>query len=81
MICVNVAAGGLCHRAAMDEHAKSAPPCPRCGKPMSFVRSLPKLGALLELRTYQCKPCGETVTEADEPHAVNASFAGRPDAG
>ena len=34
---------------------------------MDFVRSLPKLGALPELRTYQCKPCSETVTEADEP--------------
>ena len=34
---------------------------------MSFVRSVPKIGALPELRTYQCKPCNEAVTEADAP--------------
>jgi hypothetical protein len=50
-----------------DENAKSAPLCPRCRKPMSLVRSLPKIGGLLELRTYQCRSCAETVTEADAP--------------
>jgi len=50
-----------------DDHRPPAPLCPRCRKPMDFVRSIPKVGALPELRTYQCKPCRETVTEADEP--------------
>ena len=50
-----------------EQKKESAPPCPACGKAMRFVRSVPKLGALPELRTYDCKPCGQTVTEADEP--------------
>ena len=59
-----------------DDHHKPVPPCPRCRKPMGFVRSVPKVGALPELRTYQCKPCRETVTEADEP----VSWAQTPEA-
>lgn len=39
---------------------------------MGFVRSVPKVGALPELRTYQCKSCRETVTEADEPPLARA---------
>ena len=39
---------------------------------MDFVRSVPKIGALPELRTYQCKPCREAVTEADEPYVSRA---------
>lgn len=39
---------------------------------MGFVRAVPKVGALPELRTYQCKPCRETVTEADEPAVSRA---------
>jgi hypothetical protein len=35
---------------------------------MAYVCSVPKLGALPELRTYRCSSCGETVTEAYEPH-------------
>jgi hypothetical protein len=41
--------------------------CPNCGKPMILVRSVPKIGALPELRTYNCRSCGETVTEGDKP--------------
>ena len=33
---------------------------------MRFVRSVPRLGALPELRTYECKACGVTYTEAAE---------------
>jgi transposase-like protein len=40
--------------------------CPGCGRPMHFVKSVPKLGALPELRTYVCKGCGITFTEAVE---------------
>jgi hypothetical protein len=39
---------------------------------MRFMRSVPKVGALPELRTYQCDCCGETVTKADEPQAAQA---------
>ena len=47
--------------------AISLPMCPNCGKPMILVRSVPKIGALPELRTYNCRSCGETVTEGDKP--------------
>ena len=51
----------------MDAEQKPVPACPSCRKPMRFVRSTPKIGALPELRTYNCMLCGETVTEAEEP--------------
>lgn len=48
------------------EHSEQGPLCPSCGRPMRFVRSLPRLGALPELRTFECKACGVTYTEAVE---------------
>jgi predicted amidophosphoribosyltransferase len=67
---INVATPAPGHSWAMqDDHRQPAPLCPRCRQPMAFVGSVPKIGALPELRTYQCKPCRETVTEADEPPA------------
>jgi hypothetical protein len=30
-------------------------------------KAVPRLASLPELRTYNCKPCGVTVTEAEEP--------------
>jgi len=42
------------------------PPCPSCGRPMRFLRAVPRLGALPELRSYQCAICGVTYTEAVE---------------
>ena len=43
------------------------PLCASCGKPMRFVRAVPRLAALPELRTYECEPCGVTYTAAVEP--------------
>ena len=40
--------------------------CPNCGKPLRFVRSLPRLGGLPELHTFECKACGITYTEAED---------------
>ena len=34
---------------------------------MRFVRSIPRFAALPELRTYECKPCAVTYTDAVEP--------------
>jgi hypothetical protein len=34
---------------------------------MRLARTVPKIGALPELRTYDCRPCSQTLTEADEP--------------
>lgn len=43
------------------------PLCVSCGKPMRFVRAVPRFAALPELRTYECKACGVTYTAAVEP--------------
>ena len=43
------------------------PLCPSCGKPMRFVRAVPRFAALPELRTFECKPCGVTYTAAITP--------------
>ncbi len=34
---------------------------------MRFVRAVPGLGGLPELRTFECKACGVMITEAEEP--------------
>ena len=40
--------------------------CPSCGRPMRFVNAVPRLGALPELQTFECKACGVMFTEAVE---------------
>ena len=45
------------------EHATLTPACPSCGNPMPLVRAIPASG-LPELRTYDCRQCGVTMTEA-----------------
>ncbi len=52
-----------------SEPTPDAPLCPNCGQTMRFVRAVPRLGALPELRTYECKPCGVSYTEAAEAEA------------
>jgi rubredoxin len=44
----------------------TTPLCPSCSRPMQFVRAVPRFAALPELRTYECKACGVTYTEAVE---------------
>jgi len=52
---------------AISSHeTKNTPLCPNCGRPMRFCRAIPRLGALPELRTYDCKACGVSYTEAIE---------------
>ena len=51
----------------MDAHARlTAPLCPNCGKPMTFVRSVPRVGGLPELRSYECKACKIAYTAAGD---------------
>lgn len=45
------------------------PLCPSCARPMHFVRAVPRFAALPELRTYECKACGVSYTEAIERDA------------
>lgn len=46
--------------------ADSAAPCPHCGQPMRLMRTVPRLGGLPELRTFECRPCGVCLTAAVE---------------
>jgi transposase-like protein len=41
-----------------------APLCPHCGQPMRLARIVPRLGGLPELRTYECRACGVSFTQA-----------------
>jgi hypothetical protein len=38
--------------------------CLSCGQAMHLVRTFPKIGALPELRIYDCKACGVVFTES-----------------
>jgi hypothetical protein len=42
---------------------RPTPICPKCGKPMRFVRAIPGIGALPELWTFECRDCVEVATE------------------
>jgi len=54
----------------------STPNCPHCAKPMRLARTIPRLGGLPELRTYECRACGVTFTEAvDAAYEADASHA------
>jgi hypothetical protein len=46
------------------EHIHSDCICLACGKAMRLVRSIPGVGELPELRTYDCKACGVVFTES-----------------
>jgi hypothetical protein len=62
-----------CHQTAMvtvvDLERIKSPICPVCGKPMRFARSIPGIGGLPELRTYDCKMCKTAETEVMRPRA------------
>jgi hypothetical protein len=52
------------HLWLMDrEHIKSDHICLSCGQAMHLARTIP-VGALPELRTYDCKACGVVFTES-----------------
>jgi len=44
----------------------ATPLCPHCGQPMRLARTVPRLGGLPELRTYECRACGVSFTQAAE---------------
>jgi hypothetical protein len=47
------------------DHA--APCCPSCGVAMRLVRSIPKIGGLPELESFECRACRVSITEATAP--------------
>ena len=56
------------HLWLMDrEHIKSDCICLSCGKAMRLARTIPGIGGLTELRTYECKACGVVFTESAGP--------------
>ena len=50
--------------------------CPACGRPMRPVLVIPRFGSFPELRTYECKSCGVSVTEAAKDDAGSESADG-----
>jgi hypothetical protein len=36
--------------------------CPSCGAPMRFLRTVPAIGGLPEMQTFECRPCRLAVT-------------------
>jgi hypothetical protein len=36
--------------------------CPSCGNPLRFVRTVLQVGDLSELQTFECRPCGLSLT-------------------
>ena len=79
---IDVNAGGFVipHVSLMNGSPTSAAPvCPRCGKPMRFARSIPGIGSLPELWTFECRECAEATTEAKEPADDEAGAGETPD--
>jgi C4-type Zn-finger protein len=42
-------------------------PCPHCKRTMKVVRSVPRVGAVLELRIFSCAYCGEVEAKEIAP--------------
>ena len=60
---------GARHSSREDENMTTAgntPRCPNCRQPMTLARVTPRFGGLPELQTFECRPCGVTLTEAVE---------------
>lgn len=67
LIWLNATRSSNRHGVDMDAESQIPPLCPNCAKPMRFTRLIPALGAMPELYSYYCDPCGESVTESGEP--------------
>jgi hypothetical protein len=64
-------------RTAMEgDRITPAPACPSRGNPMRFARAIPADG-LPELRTYDCKGCGVTMTAAQDSQLASTATTDR----
>jgi C4-type Zn-finger protein len=52
------------HKSDMAKNEPTAPVCPHCSVAMKHVRTLPRLGGLLEIQVFYCASCvhAETIT-------------------
>jgi hypothetical protein len=57
-----LAVGGV-----MQHEYRPVPCCPSCGAAMRLVRSIPKIGGLPELESFECRACRVSITEAAPP--------------
>ena len=53
---------------------KPGPRCPHCAASMQFLDLLPDFAGLTELRNFECRLCGLTVTEAIDDEALQAAI-------
>lgn len=63
--------GGMEPEINITAEITDAPLCPNCGRAMVFRRAIPRFAALPELRTYECKACAVTYTEAVETETAD----------
>ena len=57
------------------EFDRPAPCCPSCGAAMRLVRSIPKIGGLPELESFECRACRVSITEAATPDVSELALA------
>jgi len=53
---------------------KPGPCCPHCAASMQFLDLIPRFAGLAELRSFECRLCGLTVTEAIDDEALRAAI-------
>jgi hypothetical protein len=54
----------------MSSEGNRSQVCEHCGAAMKLARTVPRLGALPELRTYRCQRCESVMTIVVEAEAV-----------
>ncbi len=53
---------------------KPGPCCPHCAASMQSLDLIPRFAGLTELRNFECRLCGLTVTEAIDDETLQAAI-------
>jgi hypothetical protein len=56
----------------------NAPLCPMCARVMKLSRTMPRVGGLPELQTFECRPCAVVFTEPVEEIVARPSRENAP---
>ena len=66
LIQINIRPAPVWEKAGMDSRVilVSKHQCPVCGRPMRVSSTVPRLGSMPALRSFECKSCGVIITEA-----------------